>query len=321
MSRGKKIIVSIAVVFLLIFGAVVWAVAWCYTAKPTPRTDYGAKIRELAAKDAPNPENRDRYPEFVAIVEAVGNAHAAFREQAEAAGKRDDIKYERVIRGTATAEERSLADEALAFVTASGAFGRCKRLPGLRGALRTIPTGEPLLGTPLYEISFCRVAGHLQVLRLRRALEADDSANALAAAREILAMTDILAQQGSMLDASILFRTRRLLYDAMAQACDDGLVSGVSARELVALLSDYALTPTSARAVSLERYIGLDMIQWTYTDNGRGDGLAIMTEIKRLDGSDTPPKLDNIAAFVMPSGKEAEEHMSTSYDALVGFAA
>ena len=79
-----------------------------------------------------------------------------------------------------------------------------------------------------------------------------------------------------------------------------------------------------ALALEGEHLSALDMIQWTHTDNGRGNGRLILTEVDYLRNFPHPgrrrPKIVNIAALAYPSKAETTALADEFFNELAEYA-
>ena len=79
-----------------------------------------------------------------------------------------------------------------------------------------------------------------------------------------------------------------------------------------------------ALALEGEHLSALDMIQWTHTDNGRGNGRLILTEVDYLRNFPHPgrrrPKIVNIAALAYPSKAETTALADEYFNGLAEYA-
>ncbi len=317
MTLRTKLITAvgcIAAVSGLLLGA-----SWyyCISVKAQPSTDYTVQLR-TAARDAFPSENAPLFPTFIDIVSEfprLGALHAG-KLPADA-----QIDVDAVLDGTTDESNRLRVEAAFEYLRMHGAFDATVCLPQLEGALRDYDPSTPLIAVLMPELGATRSMTRFQTLRLDKAIVANDVNAATAAVRESLAASRILAQQGGMFDTLVSLAARQMLAKQITRRAVCGDLSPQLADALLVELLHDRHSYSLVRAVSSERLTVLDTLQHVYTDDGTGDGYAIVHEILRLqDPESNPSRWVNISGPFLASRKVVEAEVNAYFDCLTAAA-
>lgn len=311
LKRRTKVIFSAAAILTALTAATLSLRHYCINVQPTPTIDFGQKIRQ-AARDPRNDANAPLYPVFKHVSLAFTDHLIASRDLMADAWVNADI--DNVLAGTATAAENRSVELQYNYLVASGAFEATAVLPQLTGALRDYPPQQPLIATLLPEIGGTRAMVRFQTYRLMLALQRDDTPSAVASLRESLAATRILAQQGLLLDVRLELAARKLLCDQITRSVSCGHVSPDTARELLAVLIEFSDQYPLSRTLGIEQNFALDLVQYTYTNDGSDDGRMISQRVVELaDPQAKPSAWINTAGFFTASRKSVEDDIKTRF--------
>jgi hypothetical protein len=305
--------------FVVAVSGLLLAASWyyCISVKAQPSTDYTVQLR-TAARDAFPSENAPLFPAFVDIVSEFPRLAAIYAATLPADV---DIDVDAVLDGTTDESNRLRVEAVFEYLRTHGAFDTTAYLPQLEGALRDYDPSTPLIAVLMPEIGATRSMTRFQTMRLDKAIVANDVKAATAALRESLVASRILAQQGGMFDTVVSLAARQMLAKQITRRAVCGDLSPQLADALLVELLDDSRSYSLVRAVSSERLTVLDTLQHVYTDDGTGDGYAIVHEILRLrDPESNPSRWVNISGPFLAPRKVVESEVNAYFDRLTAAA-
>ena len=335
--RFKKRYVALAAILLLaaLLGSVVWRAV---TAAPGPLIDYHQKMYDLSVQL--QPAGPDEWPVFEGALAKARGAQAAIQAAEQAAGVENadggrlpwelrDLPTDAVhSAGSGDPEEfaalQARGREWLESFAAAGLFEQTARLPAAQTAVRPLTAG-PLLDVRLPYLGEARGLARIQAARMHMAAERGDWADYTAAVEELLAMARIIASQTTLIDYLVGTAIESLALAEVRKDLAAGLIDDPAAIDRLLAAIDRQQLPTSAHALEAERMFTLDVIQRVYTDNGKGDGRLILTEVAGhpvLGPSLSSPGIakygiSNAAGFVFPSRARTVADLNRLFDPLI----
>lgn len=276
------------------------------TAEPGSAIDYGAQAIELS--ETHQPAGRDGWE---LLLEAIGRedvVSATYRQAVlpEEGNEAAFIDYTLLYAFDPTAEgykphgpelTRRKTAMALEDVRKSGAFDKLAELAAAPRAVRPRQPGR-MIEWLLPELGKCRNFARMNAARMYLATQGADARELIAAYEQSLALGRVCAAQPFLIDhlvgvAIVSLANTQLRYSLMERRWDAPTLNGI----LDAMDRQLPLPPVTL-AIKGERLSTLDTIQWTHTDDGRGDGRLIVSEYRTLTmmGGEPP----QIAGYTLP---------------------
>ncbi len=339
----KKLMVAIAIVFLILIVLVASEVFAALTAKGAITTDYGQRIhdRTLERQRAVIGEGPNQWPRFAEILAKVEQGqidlerrNAAYQPAANdpfpaidfwiIRGPYDDPSaYNTPNLATHYARARRRGIEALDHWRDIGVFEASADLPSLH-RVSMPPAGAPAVESRSAEPGRARALARAMAARVRLAAESGDPAEQLAVFEEGLALARIMADSGSILGWLTAHGIDGLvvecfLDDAFLYPIDDATLAGADAAIGRELVDHY---PGIADIMMDQRDAAHDHIQHVYDSDGR----FIPRNHARLsytyDIDDAPDELlpvgdsdwSNVHARVFVGRKAADAWIDDAYD-------
>lgn len=198
--------------------------------------------------------------------------------------------------------------ELLARHDRAGVFAALDRLAESERIVRPIPPGR-LLDMLLPELTNVRGLARLSPARFRLAVADGDQPAAVRAAAHILALSHTCQRQSTLIEHLIAVACQGFAVEEIQAAAAAGRLSPQTCRELLALLHAHAPKIDTARAFKGEHYFAQDIVEWTHSDDGRGDGLLIpsrmlpMLSAAGAPAPSVPPLIADFASLAAPSKK------------------
>jgi hypothetical protein len=291
----------VAVAALTIVALILYAVMWSLTAEARPSVDYGGQLEAMAA--AAQPAGEDGWP---LLAEAAAIMQDVYRQTQVQGGD-----YERVLSPEVGPAVRQAVDE----LRRRGAFDRLAVAGRCPNAVYPWPPPESgmLFETTLSDLSGLRMLGRARVASMELALEAGDLDEAVEAFDQAMMIARACSHQANMINQLVGWSVADLALQRLRFAMARRDLDAPTLRRFRERLR--ARTPLGRPAQGLEgeRLLFLDTLQWTFTDNGRGNGRMLPAAAAHfgvsefgatVPGSDgQPPRIINVAGFFLASRK------------------
>lgn len=327
-----KMIVIALLILLIAVGAYLTSVI---LAEPTISVDYGKKANELARQrqgmPADAPDNWGLISEIAKKLEAARVTVAArhpdlpldtydftFLTWPDAEARGDLFKVE---------DARAVCREWIEEFRNAGGFDDLAKLPPIPYAARPYPEGGPLVLVLLPELGHSRQLARMNSARMKLAADAGDEAERLAAFEEMLASARLLGAQTTLIDNLVAVAIYSTACTELRREIIERPLGAPAARELLAAMDRQKLH-SAARAFDGERFSALDMIQRTYSDDGRGNGRFLPAAAATLGadlgmpvggqgGNFGPSRTFNVLGLLQPGRSETEAKVNAIYDYFV----
>ena len=289
--RPRNIALALVAVFVAWLGREVYI---AFTATPGPRVDYFAKLTELVDSHQPAAgADGDAWP---ILIEAARLEFECRRMvgPGDAAGWSVPLDYSAIgaprrrwSDGSLTVDGKHSWDEVEAKAVKGIELLRTQGLPDLLSRAAAMPRAVRVLPSPppahvvdimLPELSRFRQLARVNRARMTLAGRAGDDGEFTAAFDQTLALAKFTASQGLLIDYLVGLAIHMVaLGELNAQVCERSL----DERTLLALAASIERHPLPPMSLALEgeRICMLDTIQWTHTDDGRGGGRLILSQV------------------------------------------
>lgn len=243
--------------------------------------------------------------------DAPAEAHAAFHDAVDARR----AVYELSIK-------RTIAERAYTLAIERGLNTHTARLAACPRIIRPLAGEGSLHEAELPELGRSRLAAKVQSARVRRALAAGDTAEALAGIEAGLALARALAVQHFLVDALVAEAITALMDVRIDEFTAAHAEDPAALRGLLAVLERQARPAVNSAWIACERIGSADVIQRLFTDDGDGDGIMLPIEahgLMQYDGADGPPPPSrwlNAGGYFLTSRRETQRVFDEMYASL-----
>jgi hypothetical protein len=323
--RLRAALLVVAVIAAIMVGRLVWRQV---TAIPAPVVDYAAKLEALA--EAHQPEGRDGWALFVDAAERAAVIH----EEVE---------------GLALAGEEKRPGGFYGAVDLSSVLGdpwdpalmepelRLLELLRERGVLDTLADAatcpravRPLQGEPplifnlkLPELALFRGLARKRAAAMRVAAANGNDAERIAAFEQMLALARACSGQTTLIDRLVGIAITSLALGELRHELAERPVDADTGRALLEAMDRQLDVPPLSMAIEGERLSMLDVIQWSFSDDGHGDGRLHFEKLREIEGTGAggapgPPRfLGRLGARFLAGRAETTDLLNEFFDGAV----
>ncbi|MBL9030738.1 MAG: hypothetical protein JNM80_03410 [Phycisphaerae bacterium] len=317
--------------FLILVALLAHEVYLAVNATPGKAIDYGQRAVALVEENQPKGLPADEPNSWRFLVETIDAAKAALDE---AAGDGDPIEFEALYilstenrpDGWSLENEQARARTAIDLFAARGIPDRLAKIAAARRFVRPSQRGN-LIGWLLPELGGARSLARYSAARMELARQQGDWPEYVRAYDEGMALATLFSRQFTLIDALVGYAITSLMATRLSEAL---VTTRLDEPTLVALLAAHerraALTPIT-RTLEGERLGCLDTIQWTHTDDGRGSGRIILTQVQMLSNfgggglNFGGASIINMGAIAFPSKRAVTRRANEFYDKVAAYAA
>jgi hypothetical protein len=324
---------------LLLLGLVAKEVYWAYTARPGESTEFVDRLKALGLEGQPGPEAGNGWDDLLAAVAAQKRVERGYAESVASLERAPegwpkgqawpvDASVLREVEPDAVVARHARA--MLAAADAAGVPELLDRVATHRRFVRplTTPNGR-LLDIQLPELSECRALARVCGSRMRVAHAAGDWDALVRAYDHTLALGYALSLQVTLIDRLVGIAIIELANGELrAELTERPPPEAVLARLEAAYDARVDAMPSFARPMEGERLSGLDIIRWTHTDDGKGDGRFLATaaiDLQVMTGGGRPgggaSRLRNLGWILHPPKAESVAAANAMYDEIIAYAA
>lgn len=190
-------------------------------------------------------------------------------------------------------------------------LAKLDQLAAAKRFVRPIPEGR-LIDLLLPSLGQSRGLARLSKARMYFAAEGGDGPEFVRAATHALALAEVCKKQSTLIEHLVGGAIDSLVAGSIREAARDHSLSPQTCRELLAVLSARTTKVDVIRGLKGEHIFARDVIEWTHTDDGNGDGLIIPSLMMKLSDfsgqSDAklsiPPAITNFGALFLPGKKQ-----------------
>lgn len=312
--RPRNVVLGLVGIVLLM-GLVLALMLWQALSAPLGVPGkYAADLRTLMLEDQPA-EGEDGWPLVVELQAALDELDRAAVPDGWPAGERPNVDWTLLYapewekRDTSVDRPAAIAGlrRGLAAVDGSTAAALLARLAAAPRFVRPTPEGK-VVGFLMPELSTLRRAAWLTAARYADAKARGDGAAQAALLEQGLALGRAASAGTWQLDRLVGISAHALMFERVRA----GLVADAAAgrrpddatlASMQAAIDRQTLVGDVARGIRGARFMVLDTIEWTHTDNGRGDGrlavgpLGTRSAADRFSGLFAPTKRETLAAL------------------------
>jgi hypothetical protein len=334
-------------ILLLVFGVPLlafcvwsaWAVHWAFNAEAGSSVDYAKKMEELvASRQAADAHQPNMWDEFAGVIVMSQESTRAYYEtlydsnvpinannapSGWPAGWSWPPQTSDVLSANAPDIVLMHTRAIIAAHEQAGVFERLAALRDQRHFVRPIPSNEKLLNILLPELGNARALTRTGTARQRLAHQAGDDATMLASFEGTLTLARALGRQSTLIDRLVAVAIRAMAFQELRTELLERPPGEATLVALLRTLDQLDSEPGLELSLEGERLFAMDTIQWTHTDDGRGNGRFIPTAVGPLGGVGggglpmPSSSIGNLAGFVMPSKKETTRVFNEFYDTAI----
>ncbi len=282
--RPRNVSLAFLVAVLLFLGWAFLEVWQVYTAEPNPVVDYRAKLRELAEYHA-GISSYDADNAWDLLVDAMNLADEIDAELVLQLASTDfeprdeydqgSIEYDRVYYGRTLPTNIQREARAIELMRKEGVFDLLQQFvesgPGIAPSGPEMPL---IIGITDPYRSEARMLAQVLVASMRLSLADGDYNQVAAACNASLALGSTISYQGRGIDyltamAIEQLTLRELRYELIEAALDE-----VTCQRILTALRQHDLAPIEL-PIKGERICLYDKLQWSFSDDGNGDGYLV----------------------------------------------
>ncbi len=152
---------------------------------------------------------------------------------------------------------------------------------------RPIPEGK-LIELLLPELGRSRHVARQCAGRLALAAHDGDQAGMLRAFEHALAMAKPMGRQATLIDHLVAIAIHAMMFDRAQRLALDGRLDPDTIRALLVLFDRDAEILDPRLPIRGERLMFKDTVEWTHTDDGNGDGVVIVNELRSVVSQNQP---------------------------------
>jgi hypothetical protein len=271
MKTSAKVAIGVTLALCAVIGFGAFRAYTIMHATVSPTHDYPAQIAATSRKSVQQWTPAADYAHYASLVQSFAQAHQKLLPPRESSSYAT-FEMTDAVDPAASPQDRDLALAILSDHEQAGRFIALAELPSLVGVTRQTLPGQPVALRDYLEVGAARSVARALHARALMQFRDGETQSALATVEQLLALSVITGSQPTMIDYLIGGGVRALATDAIRRACVTQSLDAQTAISLSTLLERYSLPRVKDVHLETERLILHDAIQWTYTDDGAGNG-------------------------------------------------
>ncbi len=276
-----------AIIAAVVLAWVCHMVYWRATAVPAPVVDYAAKLVELS--ESYQPEGDDAWPLLLEATVIFNEVEAAIMEM-EFEPRDGEAGFYLDFYRAYDPQFTDLEPERLALemLHERGAFDRLAQAAARPKAVRPLKGATtPLLNVLLPELMHFRNLAKARVAGMCLAVREGNGSEAAAALEQTLALARATGSQALLIDRLVGNAIGALAAGQLRYVLQEEALDEATCLALLAAMDRQRPWPPVELALEGERLFLLDTIQWSFTDDGHGDGRFDSSKAGSLLGGST----------------------------------
>jgi hypothetical protein len=334
--RPRNVVLAVVAVSVL---WLVWGMYRAVTAKPGRAVDFNQQMYDLAASHQPGKEGDPNA--WDSLLQAIELATRAEEQFTAAIGGKDakpddwpsdwgfpfDYSAVREARAPDLVVEPTL--RVMELIRREGVHDKLSELASRPRALRPKPEGR-LVWVMVPEAGRARNLARLCAARMYVAHSAGDEAEQIASFEHALALGRVMASQPLLIERLVGIAIISLaLHELRYEMADEPLTPDACRAALAAMERQLDGLPPITMHLEAERLMVLDTVQWTHSDDGRGSGRLLLTELARfkqeVNGEGpahgiTGHPIVNVAGIFFPSKATVVAKVNEIFDEMHAYA-
>ena len=331
--RPRNVFPPVLAVVLTIVGWLTYLVYWALTVQPNPSVDYAKQMQALSIDNQPKGDNG--WPLFMQALSLVREIEEPLSREEESSHRLDYLDFDTIYEPNADENEIVKLNRALKNLESEGVFdllAQAAECTNAVGPPRRSETG-PLLNVLLPELSGLRLLAYARIASMYFAIAEGNNDEAIKAFDEILYIARSLTYQPILVEQSVgqeiaLKACKRLRNAVTKRDVDQPTLSRF-------LASCRRLLPLGSLTIGIEsqRLLFHDTIQYLFSDNGRGNGRLLFSQLDDVGimnigdisdmswspfgGRESFPAIANVAGLAFADRKETAGVIDRYFDAFI----
>lgn len=315
--RPRNVFLALVAAVVLFFGWAFLEVWQVYTAEPNPAVDYRAKMRELAEQHAgvSRSDGEEAWALLVEILDQVDQIHSSQEGRIAESGfeARDEydqgsIEYDRVYYRRAFPANVQREIDAIDRIRNEGVFDLLQKFvassPGIGPLGPDVPLSADIFKLHLPK---ARMLAQLLTAAMRLSLTKGDYQLVAARCEEALALSSTISHQGTLIDYLVAMAIEQLTLRELRYELNDVAFDEAICDRILDSVRKHDLARVNL-PIEGERIQLYDDLQWSFSDDGNGDGYLVSGLAQFTIPGFTEPKQTIIGAtmsrFLYPSRAE-----------------
>lgn len=328
--RPRNIVLVIALGLAIALGAGIYHIATLTPGKPGKFNADLVKLIEDSQSDSQGQPNS--WDLFISTTELYAALAKPMVARAKPADWGETLAWPPAPEeaGAPNAGPKELAEyrAVLKYYQDSPLYARLDELALARRFVRPIPEGK-LIDLLIPSLGQSRGIARLSKARMYFAAQDGDGPEFVRAATHALALAQVCKKQSTLIEHLVGGAIDSLVASSIREAARDHKLSPQTCRELLTLLNARVTKVDVIRGLKGEHIFARDVIEWTHTDDGNGDGLIIPSLMMTLSdfsgqpgaGPSIPPALTNFGTLVLPGKKQSLDVFDEFYTIAQNYAA
>lgn len=329
--RPRNVFPPVLAVVLTFVGWLTYLVYWALTVQPNPSVDYAKQMQALSIDNQPKGDNG--WPLLMQALSLVREIEEPLSREEESSHRLDYLDFGIIYEPNADENEIVKLNRALKKLESEGVFdllAQAAECSNAVGPPRRSETG-PLLNVLLPELSGLRLLAYARIASMYFAIAEGNNDEAIKALDETLYIARSLAYQPILVEQSVgqeiaLKACKRLRNAVTRRDIDQPTLSRF-------LASCRRLLPLGSLTIGIEseRLLFHDTIQYLFSDNGRGNGRLLFSQLDDVGimnigdisdmswspfgGRQSFPAIANVAGIAFADRKETAGVVDRYFDA------
>ena len=311
-------------ILLLVSVSLIWLGIWVRSviwAQPTMSFNAFDELNKLAMKD--QPQGEDAWPIIIEVVQRLVDSNEYLP------GFRSDVDLRDALAGPWDVQRLAVELELTSAILDLDIMDLLDQTVGLERSVHTYPStlkvpgleehdpSNPLWMMLLPELGDLHVISRALLVSMRQAAEERRHKDVVRAFTNVLCLGRHTGMSPLALEQGVGLRIMRDAFDELQMQIGEHLLDEPTYRAILKVLDRFEPSDNIEVAIETEFLQFLDMVQRVHTDNGRGDGIVIFSEITKpisdpndqfdslWDSEEAAPRVLNFSGYDLPRREES----------------
>ncbi|HLP82899.1 MAG TPA: hypothetical protein VK157_00990 [Phycisphaerales bacterium] len=319
MKTSAKVAIGVTLALFAAAGVIAYRVHSIMHATVSPTHDYPAQVTAITSNATKRWTPQGDYQRVINLTQAFTDAEKRLLPP-DAPRRPPQFSLDVLRNPGADPEsdprELDIARMMLEDHASSGRLASMQELPRLVGASRPLAANQPLFGMPQMELGSFRAATRAASLTAERRLAQGDISTLVPTVEQLLALAVIAGSQPTAIDSLMGIAINARAHELIRTACASRDLDEDTAKQLLQLIDAYPLPRVRDVHLETERLILRDIIQWTYTDDGSGNGRfapAAVAKFASTPAAVSLPMSPSIVSVIMFDDRKSAERLCDEY--------
>lgn len=331
--RPRNIVLAFLAAGFAFVGWLTYLVYWALTVQPNPSVDYAKQMQALSIGKQPKGDNA--WPLLMDAISILEEIEESLHEGDESIGYFSYFDFDSIYEADADENEVAKLHITLERLRSEDVFDLLAQAAvclNIVGPPRRSDTGS-LLSMLLPETRLIRMLAYARIASLYLAVLEGDSAETVHALDETLLLARALTYQPLLVEQlvgqHIAIEVSRHLREAISQT----ILDQQTLLQLIDLYRRHLPLGSLTIGIESERLLFLDTIQYLYSDNGRGNGRLLFSQLDDVGimnigdisdlswspfgGRESFPAIANVAGIAFADRKETAGVIDRYFDAFI----